>query len=179
MTNLVLTANSTIGEWLDGPVGGELVRGLLARSGTTPETLAPIKGLPLQQLVALSQGQLRQSLIDRLVLDANDGVMPTEDENTGWKEQVTAGRFTGKTVIVTGAASGIGRATASRIAREGGRVIAVDVSADRLRDFAASLPDADIITVSGDITSQESVDAIIVRSRRHNRCIGQRRRHQR
>ena len=39
-----------------------------------------------------------------------------------------SGRFAGKTVIVTGAASGIGRATASRVAREGGRVIAVDIS---------------------------------------------------
>ncbi|MGO7983326.1 SDR family NAD(P)-dependent oxidoreductase, partial [Rhizobium johnstonii] len=63
-------------------------------------------------------------------------------------------------VIVTGAAGGIGRATASRIAREGGRVIAVDISADRLTDFAASLPDADIVSVAGDITQQDDVDRI-------------------
>jgi NAD(P)-dependent dehydrogenase (short-subunit alcohol dehydrogenase family) len=161
MTEHALTANSTIGEWLDSRVGGDLVRGLLAHSGATEETLAPIKGLPLQQLVPLSQGQLPQSVIDDLVLQANGGVMPAEDESTGWKEQVTKGRFTGKTVIVTGAASGIGRATASRIAREGGRVIAVDVSADTLARFAASLPDTDLVTVTGDITSQESVDAIV------------------
>lgn len=64
-------------------------------------------------------------------------------------------------MIVTGAASGIGRATASRVAREGGRVIAVDVSAERLGAFRESLRDADITVLTGDITSQESVDAIV------------------
>jgi len=159
--NKLLTANSTIGEWLDHPVGGEMVRGLLAQSGASEETLAPLKGLPLQQLVALSQGQLPQSVVDDLVLKANGGVMPEETESTGWTEKVTPGRFSGKTVIVTGAASGIGRATASRIAREGGRVVAVDVSADRLAEFKNSLSDGEIVTVTGDITKQESIDEIV------------------
>ncbi len=39
------------------------------------------------------------------------------------------GRFTGKSIIVTGAGSGIGRATARLFAREGGLVVAADVSA--------------------------------------------------
>ncbi len=156
-----LTAGSSIGEWLDDPVGGQLVRGLLAQSGATEETLAPIKGLPLQQLVALSQGQLPQSVIDDLVLQANGGVAPAEEESTGWAERITPGRFTGRTVIVTGAASGIGRAVASRVAREGGRVVAVDVSDSKLGELEASLPDSGIVTVTGDITKQESVDAIV------------------
>jgi len=156
----VLTASSTIGEWLDSDVGGQLVRGLLAASGATEESLAPVRGLPLQQLVALSQGQLPQSVVDDLVRRANGGVIP-EAEVSGWTERITPGRFTGQTVIVTGAASGIGRATAARIAREGGRVVAVDVSTARLDEFRASLPDADIVTVTGDITAQDSVDAIV------------------
>jgi len=156
-----LTANSTIGRWLDDPEGGQLVRGLLAASGADESTLAPIKGLPLQQLVALSQGQLPQSVVDDLVLKVNGGAMPEETESSGWTEVITPGRFAGKTVIVTGAASGIGRATASRVAREGGRVVAVDVSAERLQEFAASLPDAQIVTVVGDITKQDDVDAIV------------------
>jgi NAD(P)-dependent dehydrogenase (short-subunit alcohol dehydrogenase family) len=156
-----LRASSPIGEWLDHPVGGELVRGLLAQSGASEETLAPVKALRLQQLVTLSQGQLPQSVIDGLVLQVNGGVMPADEAPTGWVERITAGRFDGKTVIVTGAASGIGRATASRIAREGGRVIAVDISADRLGEFAASLPEAQLVTVAGDITKQTDVDAIV------------------
>ena len=91
-----LTANSSIGSWLDHPVGGELVRGLLAQAGAEEEMLAPVMGLPLQQLVAMSQGQMPQSVIDDLVLKANGGVAPAEDADTGWKEKVTAGRFTGR-----------------------------------------------------------------------------------
>ena len=53
-------------------------------------------------------------------------------------------RFTGKSIIVTGAGSGIGRAAARLFASEGGRVIAADLSesvdetcdADRARTAA-------------------------------------------
>ncbi len=37
-----------------------------------------------------------------------------------WVERIVPDRFAGKTVIVTGAGSGIGRATASRVASDGG-----------------------------------------------------------
>lgn len=157
-----ITANSAISTWLEHPVGGTLIRGLLSAGGMNEDALGPIKGLPLQQLVALSQGKMPQSVVDNLVLQANGGVAPSEDNETAvWRERITPGRFDGKTIIVTGAASGIGRATAARIAREGGRVIAVDISADRLAEFAASLPDAKIITIAGDITRQDDIDAIV------------------
>jgi hypothetical protein len=156
-----LTANSTIGEWLTDPTGGPLIRGLLAQTGASEEMLAPIKGLPLQQLVALSQGELPQSIVDDLVLQANGGIAPVEHQETGWIEQVTPHRFTGQTVIITGAASGIGRATASRVAREGGTVIAVDISAERLESLKAALPQTDIVVVTGDITRQDDIDGIV------------------
>ncbi|WP_298041222.1 SDR family NAD(P)-dependent oxidoreductase [uncultured Microbacterium sp.] len=158
---MALTANSTIGEWLNDPTGGALVRGLLEKSGASADSLAPVLGLPLQQMVALSQGQMPQSVIDDLVRAANGGEIPTDDAPAGWVEKITPGRFAGQTVIVTGAASGIGKATASRIAREGGRVIAADISADKLDAFKAELADADIITVAGDLTQQDSIDAVI------------------
>ena len=160
-----LTANSSIKDWLAHPEGGALIRQILAgATGTFDESsLTPVLGLPLQQLVALSQGQLPQSVVDDLVLSVNGGVAPEDAESDGgpWRERVTPGRFDGKTVIVTGAASGIGRATASRIAREGGRVIAVDITADRLAGLVESLPDAAIVAVAGDITVQADIDSIV------------------
>lgn len=71
------------------------------------------------------------------------------------------GRFTDKTIIVTGAGSGIGRSTAIRIAHEGGRVIATDVVADRLTDLEQELGDYDVITVVGDVSAASTIDEIL------------------
>jgi NAD(P)-dependent dehydrogenase (short-subunit alcohol dehydrogenase family) len=78
-----------------------------------------------------------------------------------WSERIDQGRFTGKTVVVTGAGSGIGRATASRIAREGGRVVAVDVSQERLDQFAADHPGSDVVPLVADITDDAGVARIV------------------
>ncbi|GAA2891588.1 hypothetical protein Acy02nite_14580 [Actinoplanes cyaneus] len=158
----ILTAASTIGDWLAHPEGGPALRDLLGQGGAFDETqLAPVRGLPLSQLVALSQGQLPQAAVDALVLQVNGGVVPDGDDDSGaWREQITAGRFDGKTVIVTGAASGIGRATASRIVREGGRVVAVDITTDGLKTLADELGDA-VVPVTADITSDAGIAEIV------------------
>lgn len=156
-----LTAASTIGTWLDDPAGGPLISGLLARAGVGVEMLDPIKGLPLQQMVPLSQGRLPQAVVDDMVRQVNGGVLPPDQEPAGWVERITPGRFARQTVIVTGAAGGIGRATASRVAREGGRVIAVDLRADGLQELAAAHTDAVIVPVAGDLTDPAGIAAIV------------------
>ena len=167
-----LTAKSSVGEWLKHPVGGPLLRAMLAEGGQSESALTPVKLFSLQRLVAMSQGMLKQDVVDDLVAKANGGVAPLEQDGesdeaddardaAAWTEQIVPGRFAGKTVIVTGAGSGIGRATASRVAREGGRVIAVDVSKERLAETAAALPGSDVTVVVGDITNADDIAKIV------------------
>lgn len=73
------------------------------------------------------------------------------------------GRFTGLTAIVTGAGSGIGRATALRIAAEGGRVVASDLLPARVEETVTLAPAAGgaVVGVPGDVTDQAHVDALV------------------
>lgn len=49
------------------------------------------------------------------------------------------GRFAGRTVVITGAASGIGRACALRLAEEGADIVGLDLSAEGLGALAADV----------------------------------------
>lgn len=160
--NTALTANSTIGAWLQHPAGAQVVRGIAEQAGMDEHALSVLRKVPLGLLIA-SSANAPAGLIDTLVAQANGGRVPSDDEATGlaWVETITPHRFDGTTVIVTGAASGIGRAVASRVAREGGRVIAVDISADKLDSLAAELEGFDVRPVAGDITSEDGVAAIV------------------
>jgi NAD(P)-dependent dehydrogenase (short-subunit alcohol dehydrogenase family) len=70
-------------------------------------------------------------------------------------------RFEGRTAIVTGAGSGIGLATALRLADEGARVIASDLSQERLDALVAAHPDAGLVMVAGDVASEETAQALV------------------
>ena len=50
------------------------------------------------------------------------------------------GRFTGRSALVTGAAQGIGRAIAERLAREGGSILVFDIEAGH--KFVKRIPSA-------------------------------------
>ncbi|RPE77808.1 MULTISPECIES: SDR family NAD(P)-dependent oxidoreductase [unclassified Frondihabitans] len=164
-TNTPLTGRSTIGRWLDDASGGPILKKALSTTGIDTDSLSPARQLPLEQLAAMSQGRVTELLIDQVVRDANGGELPDdiEDESDAhsWKEKITSNRFQGKTVIVTGAGSGIGRATALRVAKEGGRVIAADISGDRLDALVAEHPDLDLIAAAGDIADDADVANII------------------
>lgn len=179
MPQTTLSADSSVGTWLDDPIGGPILRDLLAQGGQSADALKPVRKLALKRLVKLSKGKFPAELIDELVRrveagdvpasGATDAPAPAEPrasvaapvERPEWVERLDTGRFTGKTVIVTGAGSGIGRATASRVAREGGRVIAVDISAERLTEFVAELAGADIVSVVANITDDAAIGRIV------------------
>lgn len=73
-------------------------------------------------------------------------------------------RFAERTIIVTGAGSGIGRATALRLASEGARIVGVDASRTRLQDLERELGDR-VATVDGDLLQQLTVDRAIAAAR--------------
>lgn len=75
--------------------------------------------------------------------------------------ETSSGRFAGMTIIVTGAGSGIGRATAMRVASEGGRVIATDVVAQRLDDLRKDIAGSQLETVVGDVSKSETIEEIL------------------
>ncbi len=68
-----------------------------------------------------------------------------------------AGRLQGKVAVITGAASGIGRASAKTFAAEGARVVLADVEDGPGRELAESL---DSSYVHADVTDPEQVSAL-------------------
>ena len=72
---------------------------------------------------------------------------------------MTGGRLEGKTVLVTGASSGIGRETALRFAESGATVVAVARRAELLEELA-SVSRAAVFPVPGDLADPEFVDGL-------------------
>jgi 3-oxoacyl-[acyl-carrier protein] reductase len=65
----------------------------------------------------------------------------------------------GKVAIVTGAGSGIGRATARRFAHEGATVIAADIDLEAARETCRDLPNA--TAAQADVTRREDIEALV------------------
>ena len=73
-------------------------------------------------------------------------------------------RFTDKVVIVTGAASGIGLATAKRLGSEGARVVIADLNEEKAQAAAATVKAAgasDALASACDVSQEEQVKATV------------------
>ncbi len=70
-------------------------------------------------------------------------------------------RFNEKTVLVTGAASGIGLAAARRFLDEGARVVMLDIDEAALKEAAAGLPQDRVLVQVGDTAEKQTAVAAV------------------
>lgn len=75
-------------------------------------------------------------------------------------------RFNGKVAFITGAGSGIGRATAVAFAAEGARVAVLDRSAEALRGTEAAVREAggEALAIACDVSEPAQVEAAVART---------------
>ncbi|MFC5344389.1 SDR family NAD(P)-dependent oxidoreductase [Brevundimonas staleyi] len=78
-----------------------------------------------------------------------------------------AGRFAGRTAIVTGGASGLGKSSAARIVAEGGKVVLWDLNAEALAAVAAEIGAQHFVAL--DVSDADAVAAAAAEA---NRMLG-------
>ena len=80
-----------------------------------------------------------------------------------------AGRLTGKVALVTGASSGIGRASALAFAREGAKVVVSDVNIDGGQETVRLMKGngGEAIFVKTDVSQAAEVEALV----QNGRCL--------
>lgn len=69
--------------------------------------------------------------------------------------------FSGRVVVMTGAARGIGRAMVHRFAEAGAQVVAADRDGEGLRETCAGLDAARVVPVVADVSTQTGADLIV------------------
>ena len=74
--------------------------------------------------------------------------------------------FAGKTIVITGAGSGIGRATALIFAREGANVVCADINENSAGETALAVngKGSQALAVKADVTKRSEVDAMTARA---------------
>src|SRR3984957_18790845 len=74
-----------------------------------------------------------------------------------------AGVLDGKSAIVTGAGSGVGRVSAVRFAQEGARVVVADINLDNAKEAVREIESAggSAVAVGVDVSDEEQVQAMI------------------
>ena len=72
-------------------------------------------------------------------------------------------KFTGKTVLVTGAAAGIGRAVATKFAQEGAKLVLVDIAGDKLGNIKKEIEEytKDVLVFPCDVSDESSVSETV------------------
>ena len=66
-----------------------------------------------------------------------------------------------KVIVVTGGASGMGKAMVEEFLKEGAKVVAVDINEERLSELAGEAATANLITLAADISKKETNEKMI------------------
>lgn len=83
-----------------------------------------------------------------------------------WTSKVSGRRFAGKCVFITGASSGIGRALALEMAREGAKTALAARRTNRLAEVQGEIEalGGEAVAVSCDVTDRAAIDAAVART---------------
>ncbi|MCV9887899.1 SDR family NAD(P)-dependent oxidoreductase [Metabacillus halosaccharovorans] len=73
--------------------------------------------------------------------------------------------FTGKVVLITGAANGIGLAAAKAFATEGAKLALVDLKLDALEKAASSIKADDVLLLAADVSKEEEVQQYVAETK--------------
>src|SRR5687768_15266927 len=71
-------------------------------------------------------------------------------------------RLAGRIAVITGAARGIGRATAERLLAEGAKVLVSDIDVERLHQTAKEIGSSDnVFALAADVSKKAEVDQLV------------------
>jgi len=85
----------------------------------------------------------------------------SSESHTNTKTPTPEARFAGRTIVVTGAGAGIGRATVLALLAEGATVFAADIAQDRLRSLSEGAGTDRLSTFAADLTEEGAVDRFV------------------
>jgi NAD(P)-dependent dehydrogenase (short-subunit alcohol dehydrogenase family) len=92
-------------------------------------------------------------------------IIENKEDNLTVERMPTGGRFEGETAIVTGAARGIGKAIALRLAREGAGVVVNDVAWSQELEAVAAFCNSDGsgggVAVLADLSDSQTADRLV------------------
>ncbi|GAB3283046.1 glucose 1-dehydrogenase [Kineosporia babensis] len=81
---------------------------------------------------------------------------------------MSANRFAERVVLITGGGSGLGRASAVRLASEGAKLALVDIAEPGLKETAEAVyevaPQAEVLTITADVSKEADVEAYVAKT---------------
>lgn len=137
-----------------------------ARSAAPDIVLVPSVGLFAYEHTKTDARRLAEAYVSALTVYQWAGSVSTCAPNpfdpVATHAQPELRPLTGRIALVTGGGSGIGKATAHRLAAEGACVVVADLDGDRAHAVASAIGDEDVaVGVAADISDEQAVQAAI------------------